>query len=127
MRLNLHPLLRNGQILERRRHNGVDTFEPKDSVEIYHRHNEWVRKVVPRERLLEFNPSEGWEPLCKFLQVPVPRSPDGNVLEYPRTNDSTQYGRMVAILMVVGVLSWLLLSGTIYLGGRYLMTVFMRQ
>lgn len=126
MRLNLHPLLRNGQILERRRHNGVDTFEPKDSVEIYHRHNEWVRKVVPRERLLEFNPSEGWGPLCKFLRVPVPRDPDGKIMEYPRTNDSAQYGRMVAILMLIGGLSWAFLFGTIYLGGSYLTTFLMQ-
>ena len=126
MRMNLHPLLRNGQILERRRHNGVDTFEPKDSVEIYNRHNEWVRKVVPRERLLEFNPSEGWEPLCEFLQVPVPRGADGKAVKYPRTNDSGRYGKMVAILMLIGVLSWVLLFGTICLGGRYLMTLVMQ-
>ena len=127
MRLNLHPLLRNGQILERRRHKGVDTFEPKDSVEIYHRHNEWVRRVVPSKRLLEFNPAEGWDPLCKFLQVPVPREPDGKIVEYPRTNDAAQYGRMVTFLMVIGVLSWVLLLSTIYFGVRYLMSVLMQD
>ena len=127
MRMNLHPLLRNGQILERRRHNGVDTFEPKDSVEIYKRHNEWVRKVVPRERLLEFNPAEGWGPLCAFLRVPVPRNADGKIVEYPRTNDSAQYGKLVAFLMVIGVLSWVLLFSIINLGGRYLMTVVMQH
>jgi hypothetical protein len=127
MRLNLHPLLRNGQILERRRHNGVDTFEPKDSVKIYHRHNEWVRKVVPGERLLEFNPAQGWEPLCKFLRAPVPRDPDGNIMNYPRTNDSTRYGKMVAFLMLIGGFSWAFLFGTIYLGGSYLMIVLMQQ
>ena len=41
----------------------------------YKQHGEDVRKYVPRERLLEFNVKEGWEPLCKFLEVPIPDQP----------------------------------------------------
>ena len=42
------------------------------SVEFY---DQWVKdviKTVPKERLLIFNVKEGWEPLCKFLDVPIP-------------------------------------------------------
>ena len=28
--------------------------------------------TVPAERLLVWDPKEGWEPLCEFLEVPVP-------------------------------------------------------
>ena len=121
MRLNLSPLLKNGQLSDRRRHDGVDVFEPKNSVEIYHRHNNWVRRVVPKDQLLEFNPTEGWQPLCKFLDVPVPRGVDGHFLEYPRTNDSALYRRMFAFLMLIGLGSWALLFGTIYLIISYLL------
>lgn len=39
------------------------------------RHVEEVKKHVPEERLLEFNVKQGWGPLCKFLEVPVPDMP----------------------------------------------------
>jgi hypothetical protein len=32
-----------------------------------------VRDSVPKERLLEFDVKQGWEPLCKFLDKPVPK------------------------------------------------------
>ncbi|KAK5173674.1 uncharacterized protein LTR77_002355 [Saxophila tyrrhenica] len=120
MRLNLHPTLCNGQICERRRHGGVDVFEPSDSVEIYHRHNDWVRRIVPRERLLEFNPADGWKPLCKFLGVPVPRDGEGMVREYPRTNDKAQYRSIWRVLMVMGLMSWAVLFGAVYWAVRLL-------
>ena len=30
---------------------------------------------APKDKLLVFKCSEGWEPLCKFLGVPIPNSP----------------------------------------------------
>jgi hypothetical protein len=47
--------------------------------------NETVEATVPAERLLVWNPSEGWEPLCEFLQVAVPPEP------LPRLNDTTSF------------------------------------
>lgn len=44
-------------------------------------HNEAVKAAIPPERLLVFDVKEGWEPLCAFLDAPVPESP------FPRTND----------------------------------------
>lgn len=45
--------------------------------------NAWNRAVideVPADRLLVYMPGDGWEPLCEFLDVPVPPEP------YPRVN-----------------------------------------
>ncbi|KNG91244.1 hypothetical protein ANOM_000316 [Aspergillus nomiae NRRL 13137] len=36
-------------------------------------HNDFVRRTVPKERLLEFHPSDGWGPLCEFLDLPAPK------------------------------------------------------
>lgn len=44
-----------------------------------------VRDVVPKGNLLEFHPSDGWEPLCKFLEVEVPEG------EYPHSNDGETF------------------------------------
>lgn len=43
--------------------------------QIYDAHNEVVKKLVPREQLLVYNVREGWEPLCRFLEVEVPEVP----------------------------------------------------
>jgi len=45
-------------------------------------HYAHVRRVVPKDNLLEFRSEDGWEPLCKFLGEKVPEEP------YPRVNDT---------------------------------------
>jgi hypothetical protein len=44
-----------------------------------------VKQAIPAERLLIFDVSEGWVPLCKFLNLPVP---DG---EFPRSNSKSEF------------------------------------
>lgn len=41
----------------------------------YNHNNEKVRATIPASRLLVFDVAEGWEPLCRFLGVPVPPEP----------------------------------------------------
>ena len=41
----------------------------------YKQRNEEVRKFVPPERLVVYQVVQGWEPLCHFLNVPVPDEP----------------------------------------------------
>ena len=38
-------------------------------IEKFSEHYEAVRRAVPKVRLLEWEVQDGWEPLCKFLQV----------------------------------------------------------
>ncbi|KZT50500.1 hypothetical protein CALCODRAFT_184575 [Calocera cornea HHB12733] len=71
----------------------------------YNRHNDWVRSVVPREELLEFNVKEGWEPLCKFLDVPVPHIP------FPHTNDTAAVSMHLKKARALGLVSWAAIFG----------------
>ena len=48
---------------------------------MYKDHYDFVRKVTPKERLLEYRLEDGWEPLCRFLGKEVPD------VEFPRVND----------------------------------------
>ena len=48
-----------------------------------------VKAGLPPERLLVFQVKEGWEPLCAFLDVPVPDEP------FPRLNDAQQFASMI--------------------------------
>jgi hypothetical protein len=52
----------------------------------YERNNELVRQTVPAHRLLEWQASEGWEPICKALGVEVPDRP------FPWTNRREDWG-----------------------------------
>lgn len=54
------------------------------------RHNAEVRRRVPAGRLLEWRASEGWEPLCAALGVPVPAEP------FPRVNTSEEFQARLA-------------------------------
>jgi hypothetical protein len=56
------------------------TFDEDSMIEVYLRHNEEVKRTISAERLLVFQATDGWEPLCKFLGVPVPSDP------YPKLN-----------------------------------------
>jgi hypothetical protein len=41
----------------------------------YERHTANVRQAIPPHRLLEWQPAEGWEPICNALDLPVPQRP----------------------------------------------------
>ena len=43
------------------------------------RWNQAVIDTVPADRLLVWNPKDGWEPLCELLDLPVPSEPVPNV------------------------------------------------
>jgi hypothetical protein len=53
-----------------------------------------VLQHVPAGKLLVFEPSQGWEPLCKFLGKPIPDQP------FPRVNDTQQFIDMVSYVRV---------------------------
>jgi hypothetical protein len=51
----------------------------------YHKRLDEVRAAVPSHRLLVFDVAEGWEPLCRFLNVPVPAQP------FPNRNQKDEF------------------------------------
>lgn len=75
-------------------------------------HNEHIRNIVPRERLLEFTPKEGWEPLFSFLEKEVPNEP------FPHVNAGSNTYRLFVAGFVIGLIkaygSWLLGIGGIW-------------
>jgi Sulfotransferase domain len=64
------------------------------------RHNAEVKDTVPAERLLVWQVSEGWEPLCDFLEVPVPAGP------LPHVNDRETFLGRVADGAIATVAAW---------------------
>eukprot|EP00898_Chlorokybus_atmophyticus_P007702 jgi/Chlat1/7933/Chrsp68S07365 len=70
--------------------------EDGHAVAVYKRWVEEVKACVPEGKLLVFNAKEGWEPLCRFLGIPVPEYGDGTKKPYPCTNERAQFLAMNA-------------------------------
>jgi hypothetical protein len=51
----------------------------------YEEHNARVRAAVPAARLIEWQPGDGWEPLCSALQIDVPDE------AFPHTNTTAEF------------------------------------
>ncbi|KJZ70231.1 hypothetical protein HIM_10379 [Hirsutella minnesotensis 3608] len=67
----------------------VGLFEARDVEElrqnarmVYDRHYHQIRELVPPHRLLEYRMGQGWEPICNFLDKPVPN------MEFPWLNEA---------------------------------------
>lgn len=54
-------------------------------ISVYEQHNAEVQRSIPAERLLVYNVSEGWSPLCKFLGTVEPNT------EFPRSNSANEF------------------------------------
>jgi hypothetical protein len=54
-------------------------------IECFERHNQAVIDSVPEEQLLIYRPGDGWDPLCEFLQQPVPDT------DYPKVNSTEDF------------------------------------
>jgi hypothetical protein len=59
--------------------------DPDEMAAGFERWNQEVIDGVPAERLLVWNPKDGWEPLCEFLELPVPEQP------LPHVNDTENF------------------------------------
>jgi hypothetical protein len=65
------------------------SFEDREEViRIFEEHNREVVATIPPERLLVFDVKEGWQPLCAFLEVPVPVDEP-----FPHLNDAIDFSR----------------------------------
>ena len=54
-----------------------------------------VKNTVPSDRLLVFEAKQGWNPLCEFLDLPIPIDP------YPHVNDAASMLTLFKILRLI--------------------------
>ena len=57
----------------------------ESAIKAYRRNNEKVRDTLPADRLLVFTPTDGWHPLCRFLEVDVPAG------DFPRSHARDEF------------------------------------
>jgi hypothetical protein len=64
------------------------------------RYHEEVQRNVPAERLLVWSVADGWEPLCAFLELPVPEAP------FPHLNDSKEFTDRIVDGSLITLQAW---------------------
>lgn len=68
-----------GQFLQ----GGIE--DPEHAKKSFVAHNELVRQTLPAERLLDYDVSQGWRPLCEFLGCDIPDE------QFPHLNTTTEF------------------------------------
>ena len=74
--------------------------------DVYAKHNEMVKRVIPEEKLLVFYVDQGWAPLCDFLDVDIPQE------SFPSVNELDSMKKIYFGMQAFGALMWML-----YIGG----------
>jgi len=67
------------------------TDDRGEAIAAYERHNADVRATADPSRLVEWQPADGWEPLCAALGVPVPDEP------FPHVNTTDDFRAMTGL------------------------------
>ena len=74
-----------------------------ESIRFYNDWVEHVKNTVPKDRLLVFEVKEGWEPLCKFLNIPEPNEPFPRLNDTPSMLQKFKKIRIVSYMVVWGI------------------------
>tara|TARA_B100001173_G_scaffold309456_1_gene321842 strand:- start:1200 stop:1925 length:726 start_codon:yes stop_codon:yes gene_type:complete len=112
----LHKDIHNEMILgSRGAFQGAKT--DKEKMQKFNDWNQSVIDYVPKDRLLIYKASEGWEPICKFLNVNIPDIP------FPYKNKTKNMGHMsrfinaMFIILIIGIVS--VICSSIFWGVKY--------
>lgn len=79
----VHRAMTRELILDRTFRGRLD--DPAHAISVYEQHNRAVTDAIAADRLLVYEIGSGWEPLCAFLDLPVPDEP------YPRRNTRSEF------------------------------------
>jgi len=73
-------------------HLGGDIHDREAVVAAFDAHVASVKQAFDPDRLLVFEAKDGWEPLCKFLELPVPEE------RYPHINSKEEFDAVFNLL-----------------------------
>ncbi|MFY9252970.1 MAG: sulfotransferase family protein [Fuerstiella sp.] len=67
-------------------------FEDREfAIRRFHQHNAAVTAAFSKDKLLVFDVADGWDPLCKFLNVPIPNE------AFPQSNTREEFQQRFAV------------------------------
>ncbi len=79
----------------------------KDRMKMFNDWNKAVKMNVPEDKLLVYQVKEGWDPLCKFLDLPIPNE------TFPYKNKTKNMGHMSRFINSIFIFILLIIIGII--------------
>ena len=67
-----------------------DIENEAEMIAAFERHSNRVRTLIPKDRLIEWMPGDGWGPICAGLEIPIPSQP------FPHANAGADFRETVA-------------------------------
>ncbi|MEP6647337.1 MAG: sulfotransferase family protein [Saprospiraceae bacterium] len=83
LRKRLRVLKFNGMMI--RKVFGEDLKNKEKIIDVFNKYNDEILRNIPKEKMLIYDVKDGWEPLCRFLGVPVPKIP------FPKSNTTDEF------------------------------------
>lgn len=80
--------------------------------DVWDRHIAYLERTVPKQKLVYFDVKDGWKPLCKALNMPVPEGVD-----FPKINDGKAIDKFAKKQVQSGLLRWAVVIGCCAVGG----------
>ncbi|WIA40148.1 hypothetical protein OEZ86_013547 [Tetradesmus obliquus] len=106
------------------RSNDMGCFpdDPHRAKELFKQHIQEVMQVVPADRLLVFEVSQGWGPLCNFLGKPVLQQPFPHIKDREEWRQRLQHMRRLNAALTYGIpaVAVALAAAGVALGHRWL-------
>ena len=78
------------------------------------KHEDHLRQVVPPEKLFWYKVSEGWEPLCRILDLPIPDQP------FPHNNSKQDAREIYRECVLAGLVSWVFMLSSFWVAIWYI-------
>lgn len=75
------PYSRLREVMIWQRAFGGRFLDKQHAIDVFERHIAQVKERVPQDKLLVFDVKQGWEPLCRFLDVEVPDRPFPHLMD----------------------------------------------
>lgn len=69
----------------------------QNSTEVYKEHYAEIRRITPKDRLLEYKLESGWKPLCDFLGREIPDCP------FPHANETKTLKRVFEVMGIKAI------------------------
>lgn len=82
---------------------------------MHSQHNERILSENELGSVFTYNVKDGWEPLCHFLNVPVPEG-----IPFPHVHDTSEFQRNVKFAKMAGLAAWFCL-GSVTVLSSYLL------
>ena len=89
----------------------------KEKMKKFNEWNESVIKYIPKDKLLVYEVKDGWEPLCNFLNLPVPEIPFFHKNKTKNMGHMSRFINSMFIILILTIIA--IIISSVFFGVQY--------